>query len=141
MSARLFVTDKWISFDDSGKELPEFIQYEVISPFTKKPEEQEEIKNVGLFQIQIEKTYQTFAVGNVSSIWEWELIKEVEKSMTQEQEQNDLENLRVMDMVNSRQEESEEVLNFSKELDDLNNLRTQDLRRKYDENPFEDFYR
>lgn len=110
MSARLFVTDKWISFDDSGKELPEFIQYEVISPFTKKPEEQEEIKNVGLFQIQIEKTYQTFAVGNVSSIWEWELNKLVKDSMTQEQEQ-----------------------------DDLNNLRTQDLRRKYDENPFEDF--
>lgn len=110
MSAKLFVTDRWTSFDDSGKELPEFIQYEVISPFTKKPEEQEEIKNVGLFQIQIEKTYQTFAVGNVSSIWEWELNKLVQDSMTQEQEQ-----------------------------DDLNNLRTQDLRRKYDENPFEDF--
>lgn len=110
MSARLFVTDRWTSFDDSGKELPEFVQYEVVSPFTKKPEEQNDIKDVGLFQIQIEKTYQTFAVGSITSIWEWELIKEIEKSMTQEQEQDDLEN-----------------------------LRRQDLERQYDENPFEDF--
>ena len=108
MSARLFVTDRWTSFDDSGKELPEFVQYEVVSPFTKKPEEQNDIKDVGLFQIQ--KTCQTFAVGSITSIWEWELIKEIEKSMTQEQEQDDLEN-----------------------------LRRQDLERQYDENPFEDF--
>lgn len=97
MNQRLFITDRWTSFDNSGKELPEFVQYEVISPFTKKPEEQNDIKNVGLFQIQIEKTYQIFATGSVTSIWEWELLKEIEKSMTQEQEQDDLENLRISD--------------------------------------------
>ena len=105
MSAKLFVTDS-----GSPQEGIPQTQYEVVSPFVDRPLEQEEIKNVGLFQIQIEKTYQTFAVGKISSIWEWELDKMVQDSMTQEQEQ-----------------------------DDLNNLRTQDLRRKYDENPFEDF--
>ena len=105
MSARLFVTDS-----GSPEEGIPSTQYEVVSPFVDRPLEQDNIKDVGLFQIQIEKTYQTFATGNITSIWEWELIKEIEKSMTQEQE-----------------------------IDDLENLRRQDLERQYDENPFEDF--
>lgn len=93
MSAKLFITDSGIK----GK--VGIAQYEVGSPFlNRKPEEQEEIKNVGLFQIQIEKTYQTFAVGKVKSLWEWELNKEVQDSMTQEQERDDLENLRTQDL-------------------------------------------
>lgn len=58
-------------------------QYEVESPFViiSKPEEQDDIKNVRLFQIQIEKIYQTFAVGSISSIYDFELNELVQKSM------------------------------------------------------------
>lgn len=105
MSARLFVTDS-----GSPEEGVPSTQFEIVSPFVDRPLEQNDIKNVGLFQIQIEKTYQTFAVGNVQSLWEWELKDLVKDSMIQEQEQDDLEN-----------------------------LRRQDLERQYDENPFEDF--
>ena len=72
--------------------------YEVESPFDRKPEEQEDIKNVGLFQIHIEMTYEKFAVGKISSIWEWELDKMVQDSQQKEQEMEDLENLRRQDL-------------------------------------------
>ena len=92
MSARLFVTDSGSPEDG----IPS-TQYEVVSPFVDRPLEQNGIKDVGLFQIQIEKTYQTFSVGNITSIWEWELKDLVNGSMTQEQEVDDLENLRSSD--------------------------------------------
>lgn len=50
-------------------------QYEVETPFnfTSKPEEQDDLKNVRLFQIQIVKTYQSFSLGIVTSIYDFEL--------------------------------------------------------------------
>lgn len=108
MSAKLFITDS-----GSPEEGIPSIQFEVVSPFVGRPLEQDDIKNVGLFQIQIEKTYQTFAVGKIQSLWEWELEALVEDSMTQEQKQDDLENLRDEDDVDRYEE-----LDFSKDFID-----------------------
>lgn len=61
--------------------------YEIQTPFNfTELKEQDEIKMVRLFQIQIEKVYEEFSIGTISSIWDFELKKMVEDSTETEEE-------------------------------------------------------